>query len=626
LIAPGLNGWDAYNATRPFAWYVFAGIDGQAVGFDETIDGEPFRSTPHVSRIPAIGEFQAGVAVMQASMLEALDRVTAELTSLSLVIVVGEARPTRLASISFESLDVDPSAYVDSGVTGGDLVAIMYTSGTTGPPKGVKMPHAQHFTNARQAIEAARITSDDCVFVCLPLYHNNALTVALSTVLNGGSTLALGKSFSASKFWDDIIRYDATAFVYIGEVCAYLLNQPEKDTDRKHKVRVIAGNGAPTGTPPYRIVANPYTLLDKSDLVFIDMPDSGFGRIFGSTKPFFGVDQDVAAFGQFIQRYLSQFNRWNSPKFLFGESYGTTRSAALADYLLKHGVALNGVVLLSSILNFGLDYGNGDPIGGGDWAYVFYLPTEAATAWYHDKAPNRPADFATFLGTVEQFALGQYLHALYAGDKLSASERNDVVAKLSRYLGLSQHYIRNSNLRVPYSRFQAELLRSQGRVIGRLDGRYTTYTTDVATTEGPPWDPTDSSIDAPFTTAINAYLRNDLQYNPPLEYRPNIYSIIGRSWDLAHNRRQPTNVAPDLADAMTQNPHLRVFSANGYYDFATPFFATVYTLKHLNLSPQLQNNITFGFYESGHMVYLSEPALAQFKSDLARFYDAAASS
>jgi carboxypeptidase C (cathepsin A) len=391
-------------------------------------------------------------------------------------------------------------------------------------------------------------------------------------------------------------------------------------------VRVVAGDGTPSGPPPYRIVDNQYSLLDKSDLVFIDMPDSGFGRVSpGTEKDFFGVDQDVEAFGQFISDYVSKFGRWNSPKFIFGESYGTTRSAALADYLLNQGISLNGVVLQSSILNFGIDYGNGDPIGGGDWPYVLYLPTEAATAWYHNRVANRP-DLPTFINDCEQFAMGEYLDALYRGDKLSAGERDDVIRKLSRFTGLPPNYIRLSNIRIPYDKFQSELLRPEGDVVGRLDSRYQTWSLDRASIEGPTWDPTDSSIDAPYTTAINQYLRVDLKYNPPIRYRTEIYDIIyanGNSWDFSHDKRYPTNVAPDLADAMTQNPRLHVFSANGYYDFATPFFATVYTLKHLNLSPTLQQNITFGFYEAGHMIYLSEPALAKYKADLARWYDSA---
>lgn len=397
-------------------------------------------------------------------------------------------------------------------------------------------------------------------------------------------------------------------------------------------VRVVAADATPSGPPPYHIVENQYSLLDKSDLVFIDMPDSGFGRIMPGVdvKTFFGVDQDVSQFGQFITNYISKFGRWNSPKFIFGESYGTPRSAVLSDYLVEHGVALNGVILQSSILNFGLDYGNGDPIGGGDWPYVLYLPTEAATAWYHNRANPRPSDLPSYVREVEQFAMGEYLDALYKGDKISASERDDVIRKLSRYTGLSQNYIRLSNIRIPYDKFEDELLRNEGQIVGRLDSRYQTWNLDRASIEGPPWDPTDSSIDAPYTTAINQYLREDLKYNPPIPYRANIYDIIygpGFSnqdgWDFAHAGRYPTNTAPDLAEAMTQNPSLKVFSANGYYDFATPFFATDYTLRHLNLSPSLQQNITYGYYQAGHMIYLSEPALAQYKADLARWYDSA---
>ncbi|MFN2449635.1 MAG: S10 family peptidase [Candidatus Baltobacteraceae bacterium] len=393
-------------------------------------------------------------------------------------------------------------------------------------------------------------------------------------------------------------------------------------------VRVQAANAQPTGPAPYRIADNPHSLLDKSDLVFIDMPDSGFGRIAaGHEKEFFGIDQDAAAFGQFIQRYLTQFHRWNSPKFLFGESYGTTRSGVLSKWLFDHGIALNGIVLLSSILNFGLDYGNGEPNANGDWPYVLYLPTEAATAWYHNKVRNKPASLSAYLDEVERFAMGAYLDALYQGNHLSARDRNAIAGRLAAYLGIPQTYVLQSNLRIPYDRYQRELLRGQDVVFGRLDSRYTTYALHPSSNEGPPWDPTDSSIDAPYTTAINAYLRDDLKYETPLQYRANIYDIIyahgQEGWDFVHDRHTPANVAPDLAEVMSQNPAMKVFSANGYYDFATPFFATVYTLRHLEIAAPLQQNISFGFYESGHMVYLNESALGQFKSDLSRWYDSA---
>ena len=392
-------------------------------------------------------------------------------------------------------------------------------------------------------------------------------------------------------------------------------------------VRVVAADGTAQGPPPFRIGDNPYCLLDKSDLVFIDMPASGFGRLLEAGKPadFFGIDQDANAFAQFITRYLTRFNRWNSPKFLFGESYGTTRSAALSAVLQRQGVQLNGIVLLSSILNFGLDYGNGAPIGGGDWPYVFNLPTQAATAWYHNKIANKPADLPAFLRDVEHWASNDYVDALAQGDRLAGAQKAAVVRRLAYYLGLSEEYVRESNLRVNYERSSVQLLRSEGKVTGRLDSRYETTTID-GTADAPRWDPTDATIDAPYTTAINSYLRNDLKYETPLTYRTNIYGLIyanGGTWDMRSNRYGYPNVAPDLAATMAQNPHLKVFSANGYYDFATPYFATVYTLKHLNIAPALQSNISFGFYPAGHMVYLSEPALAQFKRDLSAWYDAA---
>ncbi len=389
-------------------------------------------------------------------------------------------------------------------------------------------------------------------------------------------------------------------------------------------VRVATSNGSVTGPPPYRLIDNPYSLLDRTDLVFIDMPGSGYGRIIGAgkTKDFWGVDQDVAAFAQFIRRYITNFNRWNSPRFLFGESYGTTRSSALAKYLQDAGVGLNGVVLLSSFLNSNIDYNDGAPVGGGDWGYVLYLPTEAAAAWYHRALPGAPA-LNALLPEVERFALTEYLDALAQGAQLDQSRFNDVVAKLHRYTGLSEEYIRRSNLRIPYDRFENELLRGRGLTVGRLDARFQTTVLDRPEIS-PDWDATDAAIDSAFVSMGNYYLRQVLKYNTPLLYRAEIYDLIyadGGTWDFKHgDDPQSLNVAPDLAQAMTYNPRLKVFSANGYYDFATPFFATEYALNHLYLAPPIQRNITYGFYQSGHMVYLEPQALARFRADLERWY------
>jgi carboxypeptidase C (cathepsin A) len=307
---------------------------------------------------------------------------------------------------------------------------------------------------------------------------------------------------------------------------------------------------------------------------------------------------------------------------LFGESYGTTRSAVLSGVLATKGIALNGIVLLSSFLNPDVDYNDGAPIGGGDWAYLLYLPTETATAWYHHAIPGAPS-LDALLKEVEGFALGEYLDGLAQGAKLAPDRFNDIVAKLHRYTGLSDQYIRNSNLRIPYDRFENELGRQRGITVGRLDGRYQTYVLDRPEIS-PDWDATDSAIDGAFVATGNQYLRETLKYDSPLLYRSQIYDLIyadGNTWDFKHgNDPQSFNVAPDLAQTITYNPRLQIFSANGYFDFATPFFATVYVLNHLYLAPPLQKNITYGFYESGHMVYLHPAALAKFHADLERWY------
>ena len=389
-------------------------------------------------------------------------------------------------------------------------------------------------------------------------------------------------------------------------------------------VRVVTPDGRIAGPPPYRIVANRYSLLDRTDMVFIDMPGSGFGRLIGAgtRKDLWGVDEDAAGFGQFIERYITNFKRWNSPRFLFGESYGTTRSCVLAKYLQDKGLGLNGVVLLSSFLNSSIDYNDGAPAGGGDWAYILYLPTETATAWYHHALPSAPA-LSSLLPQVENFAVTEYLDALGQGAMLAPDRYRDVVAKLHEYTGLSEQYIRNSNLRIPYDRFENELLRERGVTVGRIDSRFATYVLDRPEVS-PDWDATDAAIDSAFTTASNYYLRQMLEYDTPLLYRPNIYDLIyadDESWNFKHGPNvQTLNVTPDLAQAMTYNPYLKVFSANGYFDFATPFFATVYALDHLYLAPAIRANITYGFYQSGHMVYLQPQSLARFHDDLERWY------
>jgi len=386
-------------------------------------------------------------------------------------------------------------------------------------------------------------------------------------------------------------------------------------------VRVATANGAPTGNAPFNFIPNASSLIDKSDLVFVDAPNTGYSRVIdkGEAKDFMGVDQDGRAFSQFIQRYLSKFDRWNSPKFLFGESYGTTRDCVLVAMLQDAGVQMNGVVLLSSILNFGL---GGPAIAGGDWSSVTYLPTEAATAWFHHKAASRGRSLDAFLRDVEAFAGGEYLHALAQGADLSPAEYENVVRRLHEYLGVSEQYIRDSNLRLPYTRFEKELLRDQATILGRYDSRFMTFDIDGLSERGS-WDPSDVGIAGAFVGSFNRYIRETLKYRTYLQYRPTAYGEqLGARWDMHHaGNDPPANVAPDLAQAMSQNPHLRVFSANGRYDFATPYYATVYTLDHLNLAPPLRSHIRYGFYHSGHMVYLNPTELVHFKADMAKWYD-----
>lgn len=392
--------------------------------------------------------------------------------------------------------------------------------------------------------------------------------------------------------------------------------------------RVVTANAGATPPAPYRLVNNDYSLLDKSDLVFIDAPGTGFSRIVGAGKPkdFYGVDQDGKAFTRFIHRYLNKYRRWNSPKFLLGESYGTTRSAVLAKDLQQSGVALNGVILLSSILNFQTASFN----AGNDLPYVLYLPSYAASAWYHKALPTQPKDFHAFISEVEQFATGEYAQALAAGSNLSDSARAAVLKKLHEYTGLSEAYWDAANLRVGNAQFEKELLRGKKEVTGRLDSRYVGWSVDLLG-EHQNWDPMIAAISPAFSAAFHTYLQDYLGYTPEHKYR--LLNIkVNRAWQWKHRSGTQgqawpgyVNVAPDLALAMTQNPYLQVMVNSGYFDLGTPFFATDYTFDHL-FDPvagtkQLQERIHRFYYQSGHMLYLNPEALPKLKANLARFID-----
>jgi carboxypeptidase C (cathepsin A) len=394
-------------------------------------------------------------------------------------------------------------------------------------------------------------------------------------------------------------------------------------------MRIQTASPAATAPAPYQLVPNSDSLLDKTDLVFIDAVGAGYSRPLGKAtgKDFWGVDQDVSAFARAIQRYVSVNQRWNSPKFLFGESYGTTRSAALVDALQDKGMAFNGVILMSSILNYAIR------LPGYDELYIGYLPSYAAAAWYHHKVagtsgPNKPADLPAFIEQVRGWARGPYTTALAKGHNLPAAELEAVAQQMSAYTGLSVSYIKQANLRVDLDRFRKELLRDQRLTLGRFDSRFTGTDPDAAG-ENPDYDASDAGISGAFVSAFHDYLDRQLNYHSELDYRPT-FGEISKGWDWKHKaagsqRALPTAyVAGDLAHAMRSNPNLKVLSVNGYYDFATPFFNTEYDLAHMNLDPSLRGNVQFAFYPSGHMIYLNTDALKQLKTDLSRFYDHAA--
>jgi carboxypeptidase C (cathepsin A) len=394
-------------------------------------------------------------------------------------------------------------------------------------------------------------------------------------------------------------------------------------------VRVVTASPEATPPAPFQIVTNEDSLLDTTDLVFIDAVGTGFSKPIGAAteKDFAGVDEDVRAFNRFIVRYITVNKRWNSPKFLIGESYGTTRSAALVNSLQRSGVECNGVVLISSILN----YNQHAP--GLDNDFINTLPSYAAIAWFHDKLTPKPADLKAFLEQVREYARGPYAEALAKGQNLDAAEEDAVANKLSQMTGLSVAYLKEANLRVSPVRFRKELLRDERLTLGRYDARFEGMDIDAAGEE-PGYDPSDTGITGAFVAAFHTYLANDLKYTSDDPYNVMGKDII-RHWDWKHNptgeegeghfwdHQQMPDVAIDLGTAMRQNPHLKVYSANGYFDLATPFFATEFDLSHMELGPGLRNDLVFGYYPSGHMIYLNVDALKQLKGDLVQFYEGA---
>lgn len=367
--------------------------------------------------------------------------------------------------------------------------------------------------------------------------------------------------------------------------------------------------------PPYQLTDNACSILDKTDLVFIDPVSTGFSRAVPGeeAKQFHGFKRDIESVGDFILLYLGRYKRWGSPKLLIGESYGTTRAGGLAGYLQgQQGAYLNAIMLVSVVLNFQtIRFAPGN-----DLPYILYLPTYAATARYHDKLDGVDPDFEAFMDEVRAFALGDYTTALMQGSAVPSDQRATIVQQLAKYTGLTPEYIERTDIRINIMRFCKELLRDEGRTVGRFDSRYKGIDRDSAG-EIYEYDPSSAVVQGAYTAALNAYVRGELEFASDLPYE--ILSRRVHPWDYSDHQNEYVNVADTLRAAMTMNPALKIFVANGYYDLATPFLASEYTFSHLGLDESLQDNITTAYYQAGHMMYIDQAELRKMKDDLDAF-------
>ena len=391
--------------------------------------------------------------------------------------------------------------------------------------------------------------------------------------------------------------------------------------------RVSTPDGVFTAPAPYKLVDNTESLIDKTDMVFIDAMGTGYSHVVGKGKPsdFNGIDEDMDSFGQFINSYINRNDRWNSPKFLMGESYGTFRSAALGNYLQnRYSMHLNGIVLISSVLDLSsITFGEGD-----DRVYEYYLPSYAAVAWYHKALKNRPANLEAFVEEARQYAKGDYAAALFKGDKITPAEAAAVAKKLSYFTGLPEDYLLKAHLRVTLGEFNVELLRDRGLTAGRIDARFTGYTQDLLS-ENAQSDPEGPAVGGAFTALLNEYNHDELKFGADQTYNNTSNGFGGWNWTRGGRGGRgggfpgAPNVSGDLAQAMITNPHLLVEVENGYYDMATPFFATEFTMDHLDLPDALKDHVQNKYYESGHMIYLNDASRVKLHNNIAAFVDKA---
>lgn len=382
------------------------------------------------------------------------------------------------------------------------------------------------------------------------------------------------------------------------------------------RVKMLPNGFMPS--PPFEWEDNPNTLLDRSDLVFVDAIGTGYSRALSADlgKKFWSLSGDIAAFGEFIRLYLQKNSRWTSPIYLAGESYGTTRAAGLSGYLVDHGVALNGITLISTILQFQ----TASFVTGNDLPYILYLPTYAMTAAYHHKlAADAAQDPEALRKEVEQWAATDYTVALQKGDGISAQERQAVVDHLARYTGLSKQYIEKCNLRVDLSHFDTELLRDEDKTVGRLDGRFS-GPDNSPTEQAPDFDPSEAAIRPPYTSVFGDYVKRELDYTTDLTYFV-LGGGIGR-WDYQTSGWSGfADTSQALRHAFAKNPYMHVFVAEGLYDAATPYFAVDYTLDHMGLTPAAHKNITRDHFNAGHMVYIDEKSMEKLKRDVDQLYE-----
>jgi carboxypeptidase C (cathepsin A) len=391
--------------------------------------------------------------------------------------------------------------------------------------------------------------------------------------------------------------------------------------------RVVVNDPENTPPPPYRSEDNINSIIDISDLVMIDPVGTGISHAVGKAKnkDFWGVDQDIKSVSQFIYQFTTENSRWNSPKFLLGESYGGIRCGGVVNYLHGKGLAMNGVILVSVLV----DYRTVIFQTGDDLPYIGYMPTYAATAWFHNKISNKPASLESFLKTAREFAMGEYANALMKGGTLTDTEKTIIASKIASFTGLSTAYILNANLRFTPSQFRQELLRNEHMMAGRLDSRYKGISQNLLA-ENAGYDPQATAISPAYTSVFLDYYYNTLKVDKNYYYNTSAGGTEGFEWDWKHAKSSnframpsPPHTGIDLAETMSRNPDMKVLVMHGYYDLATPFLGIEYTIDHLGLEPAIKNNVSYKYYPAGHMMYIDPASAVTFKKDIAAFIEIA---